>query len=194
MMIKPILLAGLVLLMAGCSSSDDSKTHYQLPSHVINNSAKSAVTADKQIQLMSVNVADYLNGNGIVYQTSDVQFVMANQNLWGGSLQQQLSNTLAENLNAQLPNWLIANQMMVEGNKNLQVNVTGFHGRYDGKVIIKGEWALYSEGKLFTKTFDIQQEQQEDGYDGLVRALAEGWFKVSNDIAKQINQLNPSSL
>lgn len=189
-MIKSILLAGAVLLMAGCGSTGATKSYYQLPSQAMSHSTKAEIAAEHQIQLIGVSVADYLNGSGIVYQTSDVQFVMASQNLWGSSLQQQLSNALAENLNAQLPNWLIANQMMVEGNKNLQVSVTGFHGRYDGKVIVKGEWVIYSDGKLFTKAFDMQLEQQEDGYDGLVRSLSEGWSKVSDEIAGQINRLN----
>jgi len=190
-MIKPILFAGAILLMAGCSSSGVTKSHYQLPSMVTTNGAKTAIVNEQQIQLIGVTVADYLNGNGIVYQTNDVQFVMATQNLWGSSLQQQLSNALSENLNTQLPNWLIANRMMIEGNKTLQVNVTGFHGRYDGKVVIKGEWALSANGKLFTRTFDLLLDQKEDGYDGLVRALAEGWLQVSHDIAGQVNQLNP---
>ena len=189
-MIKPILFAGAILLMAGCSSSGVTKSHYQLPSMVTTNGAKTAIASEQQIQLVGVTVADYLNGNGIVYQTNDVQFVMANQNLWGSSLQQQLSNALSENLNAQLPNWLIANRMMIEGNKTLQVNVTGFHGRYDGKVVVKGEWALSANGKLFTRTFDLLLDQKEDGYDGLVRELAEGWLQVSRDIAGQVNQLN----
>ena len=190
-MIKPILFAGAILLMAGCSSSGVTKSHYQLPSMVTTNGAKTAIVNEQQIQLIGVTVADYLNGSGIVYQTNDVQFVMATQNLWGSSLQQQLSNALSENLNTQLPNWLIANRMMIEGNKTLQVNVTGFHGRYDGKVVIKGEWALSANGKLFTRTFDLLLDQKEDGYDGLVRALAEGWLQVSHDIAGQVNQLNP---
>ena len=190
-MIKPILFAGAILLMAGCSSSGVTKSHYQLPSMVTTNGAKTAIVNEQQIQLIGVTVADYLNGSGIVYQTNDVQFVMATQNLWGSSLQQQLSNALSENLNTQLPNWLIANRMMIEGNKTLQVNVTGFHGRYDGKVVIKGEWALSANGKLFTRTFDLLLDQKEDGYDGLVKALAEGWLQVSHDIAGQVNQLNP---
>lgn len=54
-----------------------------------------------------VSVPDYLAGNGVVYQTTDVQYVIASQNLWASPLDQQLRNTLVTNLSATLPGWVV---------------------------------------------------------------------------------------
>lgn len=86
-----------------------------------------------------VAAPDYLAGNGVVYQTSDVQYVIANNNLWASPLDQQLRNTLVANLSSQLP--CLGSRLAASGKHQdtLNVNVTGFHGRYDGAVVISGE-------------------------------------------------------
>ena len=44
-----------------------------------------------------MSIPDYLAGNGVVYQTTDVQYVIANNNLWASPLDQQLKTTLVAN-------------------------------------------------------------------------------------------------
>ncbi|WP_205419494.1 ABC-type transport auxiliary lipoprotein family protein, partial [Klebsiella pneumoniae] len=93
-----------------------------------------------------VTVPDYLAGNGVVYQTSDVKYVIANNNLWASPLDQQLRNTLVANLSTQLPGWVVASQPLGSAQDTLNVTVTEFNGRYDGKVIVSGEWLLNHQG------------------------------------------------
>lgn len=188
---KKTLIVLAALLLAGCSSSQSSKSYYQLPSTAGVISQKSAISPEKQVQLISVNVADYLNGLGVVYQTSDVQYVMATNNLWAGSLQHQLQQTLIENLNTALPDWLITSQPITNGNKVLTVNVNGFHGRYDGQAIVRGEWTLTDGNRILTQPFDIQLPQAEDGYDSLIRTLAQAWKQQNDDMAQTIRSTQP---
>jgi uncharacterized lipoprotein YmbA len=58
----------------------------------------SANQGNRLLWVEQVAVPDYLAGNGVVYQTSDVQYVIANNNLWASPLDQQLRNTLVANL------------------------------------------------------------------------------------------------
>ena len=140
---KKWLLSAGVLLLTACSSGVDNKSYYQLP--VATQTGVQSSTASQGNRLLwveQVNVPDYLAGNGVVYQTSDVKYVIAANNLWASPLDQQLRNTLVANLGNQLPGWVVASQPLGSDQDTLNVTVTGFHGRYDGKVIISGEWLL----------------------------------------------------
>ncbi|MGA9607400.1 MAG: membrane integrity-associated transporter subunit PqiC [Rouxiella badensis] len=187
----PVVLA---LFLAACSS-DGKKTYYQLPT--VNSSAPVAVVSagggltsaaqKPKLWISQVSVADFLGTSGLVYQTNDVQYVMAANNLWASPLDQQLQQTLQTYLGRNLPGWVVSGQQASDGNQEqLSVNVTGFHGRYDGKAVISGTWTLTRDGQVSQHNFNIELKQNQDGYDALVRTLATGWEQEANSIALQI--------
>ena len=67
--------------------------------------AGSSGASTRQLWLEHVSVADYLAQSGVVYQTNDVQYVIAQNNLWASPLDQQLQQTLVTNLSSALPGW-----------------------------------------------------------------------------------------
>lgn len=187
---KKGLMIGAMLLLAGCSSTVET-TYYQLPA----GAAMAPVSSDansKQpmIWVQQVSVPDYLAGNGLVYQTSDVKYVIAANNLWASPLDQQLHQTLVNNLSRALPGRLVSGSVLGETHDTLTVNVTGFQGRFDGKAIVSGEWVLQHQGRLIKHGFNLTLPQTEDGYDALVRTLALGWQQVAQQIANNANALN----
>lgn len=134
---KWLIIAGALVLTA-CSSGSDNKSYYQLPLSAQSGAQSSTSQGSRLLWVEQVAVPDYTAGNGVVYQTSDVQYVIANNNLWASPLDQQLRNTLVANLSSQLPGWVVASQPLGSDQDTLNVNVTGFHGRYDGAVVISG--------------------------------------------------------
>lgn len=179
-----------VMVLSACSSSDDGKTYYQLPQ-----SSKPAMQAVSQpgthlLWVEQVSVPDYLAGNGVVYQTSEVKYVIATSNLWASPLDQQLRTTLVSNLGSALPGWVVASQPLDYDQDTLNINVTGFHGRYDGKVVVSGEWLLNHQGQLIKKPFHIEMKQQDDGYDAMVKTLAQAWQQEAQSIASELSRLN----
>ncbi|EKN3345108.1 membrane integrity-associated transporter subunit PqiC [Yersinia ruckeri] len=177
----------MALVLSACSSSPD-KTYYQLPA-LGTPVAASSSTVSHQLWLEHVSVADYLAASGVVYQTNDVQYVIANNNLWASPLDQQLQQTLVTNLSSALPNWLVSAQPLDSDQAVLNVTITGFHGRYDGKVVIKGVWILKYRDKLIKQPFDLELKQNEDGYDALVRTLAQGWQQEAQRMATQLQAI-----
>ena len=174
----------LALLLSACSSTPQ-KTYYQLPA--LGTPAQvSGSTTSRQLWLEHVSVADYLAQSGVVYQTNDVQYVIAQNNLWASPLDQQLQQTLVTNLSSALPGWVVSSQPMSSEQDVLNVTISGFHGRFDGKAIIRGEWMLKHHGLLFKRPFNLELKLDEDGYDALVRTLAEGWQKEAKSIAFQL--------
>lgn len=189
-MMKWILPVTLAALLAACSSSDDSDKHYyqlpDLPAATAPAPAATAQVAQRQLWIEHVGVADYLNGTGVVYQTNDVQYVIAKDNLWASPLEQQLQQTLVTQLSRNLPGWLVSAQTQSNDQEVLNVTVTGFHGRYDGKAVVSGQWTLTRDGQTLTQPFSLQLDQPEDGYDNLVRTLAQGWQQQAAVIAAYV--------
>ncbi len=181
----PVVIAA---LLSACSSSDEGKNYYQLPA-VQQTQTQSTSEGNHLLWVEQVAIPDYLAGNGVVYQTSNVQFTIANSNLWASPLDQQLRSTLVANLSTQLPGWVVSSTPLGIEQRVLNVNVTGFHGRYDGRVIVSGEWLLNTQGKLVKRPFNIELKQQQDGYDAMVKTLGQAWQQEAQAIAAEIKRL-----
>ncbi len=174
------------LLLSACSSTIDN-TYYQLPSTPAVMQVRTGGEAQPPVLWVEqVAVPDYLSGNGLVYQTSDVKYVIAANNLWASPLDQQLQQTLVANLSKALPRWLISTAPLGEKHDMLNVTVTGFQGRYDGRAVVSGEWVLQHNGRVVKQGFYMTLPQNEDGYDALVRTLAIGWQQTAQQIAKTV--------
>ena len=187
---KKGLIIGAMLLLAGCSSTIEN-TYYQLPAGSNVARVDSASSGNQpMIWVEQVSVPDYMAGNGLVYQTSDVKYVIAANNLWASPLDQQLQQTLITNLSKALPGRIVASAPLGESHDTLTVSVTGFQGRYDGQVVVSGEWLLQHQGRLIKHSFNLTLPQNEDGYDALVRTLAIGWQQTAQQIAKSVISLN----
>jgi len=65
--------------------------------------------------------------------------------------------------------------------------LTAFHGRYDGKVIIQGNWIYKSDKVIIKRDFSLLLDQDKNGYSALVRTLARGWTQVGQSIASQLS-------
>lgn len=180
----------LAMWLTACSSTPET-TWYQLPAAPKGAVISSQVSPSRPaIFVQHINVPDYLAGNGLVYQSSDVKYVIASNNLWASPLDQQLQQTLVANLNLALPGWVVSSTALGQTQDTLTVNVTAFQGRYDGHAVISGDWVLDHQGAITRKAFSITLPQKEDGYDALVRTLAEGWNQAALDMANTIRS-NP---
>jgi uncharacterized lipoprotein YmbA len=115
----------LALLLSACSSSPQ-KTYYQLPALGAPAVVSSSGASTRQLWLEHVSVADYLAQSGVVYQTNDVQYVIAQNNLWASPLDQQLQQTLVTNLSSALPGWVVSSQPMSSDQVVLNVTISGF--------------------------------------------------------------------
>jgi hypothetical protein len=185
---KKGMLLAVVFMLVACSNGGD-KRYYQLPAATDSAPLPSLSqnTAGRHVWLSRVNVSDFLAGNGVVYQTSDVEYVTASNNLWASPLEQQLQQTLAANLTNALPGTLVSSSPVAGDQDTIVVNITSFQGRYDGKAVIRGEWLLTHKDTVSRFPINVTLSQGQDGYDAMVRTLAQGWLQVSHNIAGQIS-------
>lgn len=189
---KQWLMVIVALLMVGCSSSLPTKHYYQLASD-FSGSAVTIANANKHLVVIdSIKLAGYLDKPGIVYQTNDVEYLTASNNLWASSLAQQLKNRTIHDLSVLLPGYLVVGDSLAlpKGNRPktlIALSIDSFHGSYTGDGVIKGRWIITNpKGEVSVKNFDYVLRQSEDGYDALVRTLSKGWQEEIIYVARVI--------
>ncbi len=189
MMKLRLLLTGLLLGgLAACSNG--SAPHYY--AIALPEAQNSVVTPNQQpvVAVNDIDLADYLNSVGIVYQQDDVQLTTANQHRWAEALDKQLTRSLLQSLRQQLPAYQWQNGQTAGQNvAQLQVKVRGFHGRADGHAVISGEWTLVTGSQQYSGQFQQQYPLTADGYPALVRELRAGWQQTSQRLAVQLKPL-----
>ncbi|MDH4573312.1 hypothetical protein CUR86_13260 [Salinicola acroporae] len=174
--------------LAGCAAQSTPANRFTLPEIESPPSPASAISANQQLSVSPVEVASYLDQEGIVMQTSDIELNAANQNLWAEELGHQLTRQLRQSLSAELPSvTVVSSAQGGAGAQRLSLSVDQFQGRYDGRAVVSGEWQLHDGNRLvMQRHFDVTRPLENDGYPALVRALGAVWKDVARQVAAAI--------
>lgn len=144
------------------------------------------------IGIRKVTIPDYLDRPQVVTRTGENQLKISDFNKWAGSLKNDISRVLAENLSADL---LTSRVYVYPWKKSipvkyiLAVDVTRFDGELGGEVTLKANWTIHGEdGKelLFLHTTVVSEKADRPGYEALVAAKSRLLSQLSRDIAYAI--------
>ncbi|WP_241622188.1 membrane integrity-associated transporter subunit PqiC [Rosenbergiella australiborealis] len=187
---KKCLLLLFAVCLTACSSTHSTK-YYQLTAsndRAVTTASTSVLGQQpKVLWVETINLPDALAGSGIAFQTSEVQYRLAEQNLWASPLDQQLQQSLVTNLSNLMPNWLVTNTLPDGDPDSLTVTVTAFQGRWDGHALVQGYWLYHHHTDILRQPFTIVVPLQGNGYGELVKVLSKAWYQASQQIATQIN-------
>ncbi|MFV0596702.1 PqiC family protein [Shewanella sp.] len=184
-----ILVLFIAFLMTGCSSQPAPKTYFIALQHAAGSATSTGVIGPSESCSLSVNqvsMADYLNSNGLVYQTSPQELVVARQHLWAGSLAEQiqfrLNNLLSQSCTLPTSWTLPANSPAKP--VQLALTVTEFYGSYIGDAVIGGQWRLLDgmQQVLLEQPFQYRIPLTEEGYPALVNSMDKGLIQLAGDI------------
>lgn len=166
---------------SGCSSVQELN-FYQLPQQA---TIAAAVAIDAPVIVVEpVMVANYLNTNALILQTSQVQLVKTNQQQWAEALDQQLTRLLQQQLTAALPNHRVTDRAPQGPQQRLLVQVEQFHGTEQGMVLISGKVSVVNGEHTIQQRFALELAQPEAGYPSMVATLGAGWQQVVTDISQ----------
>ncbi len=184
-------LIALALWLTGCSSAV-TLNYYQLPQspeQALSVSTSNSATAQSQQPVVIVEpvmVANYLNTNSLILQTSDVELHRTTQHLWLDALDQQLNRLLVNALQNQLPNKLVTSQALpvaADSSQRLLVQVDEFHGTAQGKVVLRGRYSVLSGPQVKLYPFQIERLQAEEGYPAMVSTMGLAVADLTRQIA-----------
>lgn len=191
-----LLLAAGAVALVGCAGQSTPASRYTLPEPSVQRASDAGALHPRQLRVSPVEVASYLDQEGIVMQLSDIELNAANRNLWAEDLGQQLTRRLRQSLTANLPRVTVLGSGQGDANAwRLSISVDQFQGRYDGRAVASGEWQLYDGNRLLAqRRFDVTRALGEDGYPALVRTLGEVWERVGEQIADGIRTADSDTL
>ncbi|REC95121.1 PqiC family protein [Kushneria indalinina] len=189
----------MVALLAGCAGQATEFHRYTLPLADQRPAEPGVSLPDSAptVAVSSVRLADYLDGQGVVYQTSDIEVNEAQTNLWADNLSAQLTRSLQRTLGDQLSDHRVLGETLAgdRADTGVRVTLSRFQGRYDGLAVLAGQYQLRDAGgNLLTQQhFDLQRPLEDDGYPALVRTLSQGWESVGEQIAAEITRQERSN-
>jgi uncharacterized lipoprotein YmbA len=190
--LKKLMFNALIVLgLSACSSAVELK-YYQLPVPAL--SVENTVSSDAAVLIVEpVMVANYLNTNALILQTSQVELHRTQQHQWLEALDQQLNRILVNELQAKLAKTSVTTaEFAVKSTpsqaQRLLVQIAEFHGTEQGIVILSGRysWLGGSAKGVQLRQFRIELPQPEDGYPAMVQTMGAAVSKLSEQIAEQL--------
>lgn len=176
-------------LIVGCSTRPpgEGTTRYLLADKP---TAPEPMGGERLLRVKRIELARYLDVEGIVMQTSDIAVQAARNHLWAEDLAAQLQRDLRRRLAEQLDGVRVLGpdqQLRAPEREIMELTVTvdRFQGRFDGYAVVGGRWQLLdSRGEVQAgKRFQREQALARDGYPALVKSLKDIWTSVVADIA-----------
>lgn len=180
--------------LGGCGGVTPPVKYYTL--NALNRTA--APTATAQALAMSVAVAGIpgiLDRPQIVTRTAENRVSISDFHRWAGSLKEDLTRVLVENLNILLAAERIrarTTETDIDPTYRLIVHINQLEGGLGGAVTLKAVWTIRD---LRTKTLIlsnealIEQTVEAEGYDAFVAAQSRAIGVLSQEIATRIRDL-----
>ncbi|BFM48944.1 ABC-type transport auxiliary lipoprotein family protein [Marinomonas sp. THO17] len=177
-------------LLTACASQTPPSYEYLLIDQM-DQAVEAKQTPKVQVQMMPVEVANYLGGNEIVLVTNTGSVHRSQSHLWAEPLAPQLTRLTQQRLEDALPqvSWFARQRLPSYAIAQLNIEVDRFYADLQGKVQITGRWQFISaQGQIIrTQVFDVSDALRADGYGPLTQTLAKNWLhKVIDPMAEQI--------
>ncbi len=193
-----VLLAGVgVAAVLGCAGSPPSK-FYTLSSLAATGEVKSEKGTAGQVLAVGigpVRLPQYLARKEIVTRTDANKIDLAEYDLWGGTLQDDFSRNLLENLSLLLAGdrvSLFPWPGMAALDYRVGVDVMRFDGNLGGDVVLIATWTI-REGQglkvIRVQTSRIQEPTGTQSYQAMVGGMSRALGRLSREIGEAVKAL-----
>lgn len=192
-----VLLVGVGIAALGCMATPPAK-FYTLSPIVKNDALKSEIEQGARTLVLGigpVRLPQYLGAKEIITRTDVNQIHLAEYDLWGGSLQDDFSRNLLENLSILLAGdrvHVFPRAGIGALDYRVAVDVLRFDGSRGGDVVLVATWTI-REGQgskvVRAKTSRIQEPSGGQGYDTLVGGMSRALARLSREIGEAIKDL-----
>ncbi|TVM04320.1 MAG: hypothetical protein CV087_00035 [Candidatus Brocadia sp. WS118] len=190
------ILIGALTLILGCASTPPSN-FYVLNSMEKQETQQKGSDAMQQVTIGigSIEIPDYLDRAQIVIRSSRSELKVDEFNRWAGSLKENISLVLAENLSLLLSTARVfAHPWMPDDAVNywLHVEIIRLDVIPGDAVTMKAHWTILGDrGKkeYITRTSEFTETVNENSYGMIVAAMSRTFEGLSREIASAIEKL-----
>ena len=182
-----------MVLLAGCSSSADAVRYYLVEPLSVAGATKGG---DMAIEIVDLEIPQYLDRLQIASRRPDSQLVFASTNQWGESLRKNLTRVLARNLTNLLGTSAIgtpANRLSSLPAYRLTVYIERFERGADGYVHLLVRWQLIHRETSETITnssneYISKRRIDSPDFAGTVFAMSELLGEFSQTVTRRIEK------
>ncbi|WP_426414635.1 PqiC family protein [Aestuariirhabdus sp. LZHN29] len=173
------------ILLGGCLSTPTSSSHYLLRSDA--QLSDSAMATGTGVILVSVDVATYIDQDGLVLESEEGEIQTADYHLWAEPLRHSLMQFMANEVSASsgkpVGNGLQAASV---GTQRLLIEIDQLHGTKNGDAVLVAYWQL-TQGSGEDKqrsnySWSGSRPLSEDGYAALVAAEKQLLIDLAREI------------
>ncbi len=182
---REIILLSAILLCAACSATPPAETRDYL---LRPPTSAGLAGAETTIGLGNIEVAPYLDQEGIVLETSPGEMTTAKHNRWADPLDYAIRRYLQVAI-ATASGQSVAGTVTGGVRTRIKILVHQFHGNASGSVKLVAEWNIQNAGSgdvLSRQQFSGNETLRGDGYAELVRAHAALLDRFAASIAASI--------
>jgi uncharacterized lipoprotein YmbA len=190
-------LSMVLLISGGCASTKPSR-FYALSPVATSRAQIEAETAGHGVAIGvgPIKLPEHLDRPQVVTRTSSNQLQLAEFDRWAGSLQDDFSRILAENLSILLSTDRISLypwRRSVPIDYQVVVDVTRFDGELGGNALLIARWSVFrgrDKTVLFMERSRISESSRAQGYEAIVAAQSRALGQLSREIADAIKAIS----
>jgi len=182
----------IIIALTGCFGKSKPARFYTLTAISDGRVTEADAASNAAIGIGPVKIADYLEQSRIVTRSSDNVMKQADFDQWSGSLRDNLTNVLAENIGLLLGTgqvYLYPWRTYIPVDYQVTVDIVQFDGQPGKEVVLVARWSVLSGGEnelITTKRTEIREKTSGSGYEAFVAAQSRALGKLSHDIAREI--------
>ena len=195
------LILGICLLVSGgCANTKPSRFYTMSPLAISEAETKpEAAGHGVAIGVGPIKLPEHLDRPEIMTRTSSNVLELAEFNRWAGSLKDDFSRVLAENLSILLSTDRVSLypwRKSVPIEYQVVVDVTRFEGTLGGNALLIARWTVFKECDkkvLFMQRSRFSEPSGAQGYEKMVAAQSRALAHLSREIAKAIKTVSPKA-
>lgn len=190
--LRTCILAAVALLLSGCASSPSSRFYTLTPLSPQETKQSFPAANAVSVSIAPVEIPDYLERPQIVTRDGHNELNLAEFDRWAGSLSENISAVLAENLGLLLgSDRVYVYPLMRAENADYAVamRILRLDGTLGDRVLLKAQWTLSSgpDKKDVARRISTFTERLNDkGYQAMVAAVGRTLEQLSREIAREI--------
>lgn len=190
-LLQALMLAAVAFGLTGCATSPPARFYTLNP--LAATEAKHAAPSAKPVSIgvLPVELPDYLDRPQIVTRFGANQLKYAAFDRWAGSLSDNMSTVLAENLAALLGTGPVFFNPGHAEKTDLSVlmRVIRLDCLPGNQVLLKAQWTIFTEPdykSIATGVSNISEKLKDNRFDSIAAAVSKAMLQVSRQIAREI--------
>jgi uncharacterized lipoprotein YmbA len=191
-----LIMMGVLAVIIGCASTQPSK--FYILNSIEKQEAQQKVADAMQnvtIEIASIEIPDYLDRSQIVTRSSRSELKVDEFNRWAGSLKENISLVLAENLSLLLSTDRVFVHPRISAdsvNYWIHVEIIRLDAIPGDAVTMKALWTIsgdHGKKEFITRTSEFTEKISEGSYGMMAVAMSLTFEKLSHEIASEIEKL-----